>query len=146
MSKARRAFLAVLRHPPMALLGTCARWLGIGALDVTLARAAYDDVKTAEGWAWSRIEQGEIADFYWHCSTPRLDPKHEEDKRWQDDCLNLPGRFLADLLTRAPWREQVPDKGVRIAGARIVGDIDLENAKLVRAIEIYDSRIDGAIN
>jgi hypothetical protein len=51
-----------------------------------------------------------------------------------------------DLLTQAPWREQVPSKGIRIAGARILEDIDLENAKLVRAIEIYGSRIDGAIN
>jgi hypothetical protein len=128
-----------------ALLGACALWLAFGSLD--LARAAHGDFKTAaERWAWSQIKQGEIADFNKHCGTPRLDPKDEKDARWQDKCRMLPARFLVDLLTGPPWREQVPSKGVRIAGARIAGDLDLENAKLLRSIEIYDRRIEGAIN
>ena len=36
--------------------------------------------------------------------------------------------------------------GIQITGARIVGDIDLENAKLIRSISILDSRIEGPIN
>jgi uncharacterized protein YjbI with pentapeptide repeats len=40
----------------------------------------------------------------------------------------------------------VPFTGVRIKGARIVGDVDLENAKLIRPIVIFSSRIEGAIN
>jgi hypothetical protein len=48
-------------------------------------------------------------------------------------------------LTRVPWRDAVPFEGVRIAGARIVGDVDFENAKLIRPIEIFASRIEGAI-
>lgn len=51
-------------------------------------------------------------------------------------------RGLHNDLTRAPWRDAVPFAGVRIKGARILGDVDLENAKLSRPIEIFDSRED----
>ena len=98
----------------MALVSAGVVWLGLGALDPAPARTAHDDFETAaERWAWSQIKQGGIADFNKHCGTPQLDPNDEKDTRWQDDCRNLPSRFLQDLLARAPWREQVPDKGVR---------------------------------
>ena len=128
-----------------ALLCALLLCLGSGSVETAFAQAPYDTVGTTEGWAWSKIKQGEIADFNTHCETAPLDPK-KEDTRWQADCRKISSRFLVDLLTRLPWRDRVPRAGVQIIGARIVGDADLENAKLVRPIEVTGSQVEGEIN
>jgi hypothetical protein len=131
---------------PLVLLGALGLGLGMGSLVLASTCGHYDDANTAEGWAWSQIKQGQWADFNQHCSTSPLDRKKEEDANWQSDFRKLSACFLEDLLTRAPWREAVPFAGVRITGVHIVENVDLENAKLIRPIEITRSRIEGAIN
>ncbi|WGJ16219.1 hypothetical protein QEV83_08260 [Methylocapsa sp. D3K7] len=120
--------------------------LSLVSLDATVARELYDDPGTAEGWAWSQIKRGEAADFNAHCRTPIIDPRDEKDPRWQDGCRKLSARFLQDLLTRAPWREATPLGGIGIGGARIVGNLDLTDTSLIRAILIDGSRIEGKID
>jgi hypothetical protein len=92
-----------------------------------------NDWTPAEKWAWSKIKQGEVADFGKRSKckgAPAPDPKNANDAGWRDDCRKIRARFLEDVLTREPWREATPFAGFRITYARIVGDIDLENATL----------------
>jgi uncharacterized protein YjbI with pentapeptide repeats len=128
------------------LKGALVLLVGLSSLCLGTALAGYDDIRTVEGWAWSHIKRGEIADFNRRCDTPMLDPKKEDDARWKDDCRQLSADFLRNVLTQAPWKEATTFAGVRIAGARIVGEFDLTNAKLVRPIEISYSQITNNIN
>jgi uncharacterized protein YjbI with pentapeptide repeats len=147
MRKAR-GIIGTLLLPSYSL--TLALWgalaLSLGSHDVAVASTLYDDPRTAEGWAWSQIKQGEAADFNTRCRTPGLDPRDEQDPRWQNDCRRLSARFLQDLLARAPWREATPLGGISIGGARIVGNLDLTDSSLIRAILIDGSRIEGKID
>ncbi|MGX9432576.1 MULTISPECIES: hypothetical protein [Bradyrhizobium] len=133
----------LLFRDAIAILNVLAICLGAGS---AFAQGPYNDPNTAEGWALSQLKQGDTADFNKRCDTPVLDSEDENDSRWQDDCRKLSGRFLQDLLTQTPWREAISFVGVQINGARIVGDINLENAKLIRSISILNSRIEGHIN
>jgi uncharacterized protein YjbI with pentapeptide repeats len=151
---AQRASFAVLFcQSPLALFGAFALWLGISSINPTLARATYDEAKTAEGWAWSQIKQGEVADFNQHCGTPRLEPKKVDDARWRDGCRKISSGFLEDLLKRSPRKEQDEQgaaeslrfAGIQFIGARIVGVVGLEDTKIIRTIKILDSQIE-AIN
>lgn len=103
-------------------------------------------MNTPAGWAWAQIKEGVTANFNARCNTPTLDPNQPDERRWDDQCRALPPRFLIDVLSKSPWRERVGALGVRIEGARITGDIDLENAKLDRAVFIAGSRVDGNVN
>ena len=128
----------------IAFFSVLAISLGLGS---ALAQEPYRDPNTAEGWALPQIERSEMADFNERCNTPALDPNdNKQDERWRDDCRTLSARFLQDLLTRSPWREAIPSAGIQVKGARVVGDFDLENVKLIRSISILASRIEGAIN
>ena len=114
-----------------AALAICS---GIGGQ--VLAQASYDNSETPEGWAWARIKEGKAANFNERCGTPALDPRAEDETGWTNSCRRISATFLVDILTRAPWRNQVSFAGVNIIGTRIEGDIDFQNAKLDRSLMV----------
>jgi uncharacterized protein YjbI with pentapeptide repeats len=155
MSKARSGLLTLLpRRYPGALLGALVLWLSLVSLDLAWAQAPCDTVKPAEDWARCLIKHGEWADFNKRCSTKTpptktppdrcstnlpLDPKNEE-------CRTISSHFVTDLLAGTPQQEKLPFAGVQIAGARIIGDVKLEDTKFIRPIKICNSRIEGEFN
>lgn len=97
--------------------------------------AAWTD---AERWAWTKLTQGEVADFNERCG------KEKSELGTLGVCRKLSARFLVAALTSPPWSEQIPlNLGMRIVGARIVGDIDLENTRITRDLSLVESLIEG---
>ena len=145
---------SVLCSVPRVILITLAFSFGPGAPRLVFAQENYEDEKTAEGWAWSKIRNGEWADFNQRCDNhePPVDVR-VRDARWLEDCRKLKTSFVQNLLTHEPSQKPTPAAGVRIKGARIVSDpanptadLDLENASLVRAAEFIGDQIEVPIN
>lgn len=109
-----------------------------------MSPTTYDDVSTPEGWAWSQIKQGLPADFGVHCGV-KLDPRAQDDPWWRNDpCRTIQASFIVDLLTKSSLHDTIPYKGIILANAKIVGDVDLEFATIDRPLRIPFSRFEGA--
>ena len=72
---------------PAAAWVALAFLLGSGPRGLAFAQTPYQDVTTAEGWAWSKISKGEWADFNQRCDPQAqpLNPK-TDDVRWENGC------------------------------------------------------------
>jgi len=135
--------------------------LSMGEFDATLAKSPpllkrpatsqILDWTPAENWAWEQIKGGQDANFSTKCGRlATSDPIDtiERDRilaRLIDPCRTLRGKFIEDVLTRKPWSEATPHHGVNIIGARIEGDVHLENAKLTNTIFIQASLFENDI-
>jgi hypothetical protein len=102
-----------------------------------------EDWNDAEKWAWTKIAEGEIADFnllYCH----RLEPGQPEG--WDDpkNIRRLSAKFLRDIA-RKPFRNSIPDEGILIVGAWFPGGIDLRFANLEGPMLLGWSRVDGDV-
>lgn len=135
------------------------------------AKTTFNNPATAEGWAWTKIKKGEPADFDERCGAEPLDGSDDDEAKTDEEgetsaglekllalqkgllenakqaqCRHIKANFLVDVLTKRPWRDQIPYAGVHVVGARIVGDIDLTNANISRVLYVEDSKIKGGIN
>lgn len=108
-------------------MATLVAIFALGLFDTAQAQAPYDDPKIPAGWAWSKIRNGEIADFNTRCGG-KLDPNTQAG--WDDPCRQIPPQFLVDMLTVPKWRDQLSRYGVQLLGARINGPIDLSDAEV----------------
>lgn len=116
----------------------------LGLFGPAYAQAPYDDPWSPAGWAWSKIRNGEIADFNTRdgCNG-QLDPRVETG--WDAPCRQIPPQFLLDILTVPKWRDQLSRHRARLGGAHI-GTIDLSDAEITPEVELVGSRIEGSIN
>jgi cytoskeletal protein CcmA (bactofilin family) len=101
------------------------------------------DWTEAETFVWSKLRQGQPAILDENCTIGAPSPKDTTHQGWSDPCRILHASFLYDLLSNSRWQEAIPHQGIRIARARIVGDLDLANVKLVRTLRISGSLVDG---
>jgi hypothetical protein len=117
-------------------------WLGIlGGADV---QTPYSDQALSEGWAWSRIQLGQTADFNLRCQKGvTLDPRDGAIDHWQDPCRRLDVAFIRQLLTVPSLKNAIPARGINLIGARLVGDVDLSNIRSSIDLSIGLSRIEG---
>ena len=116
----------------------------LGFITSVCAQAPYDDPWTPTGWAWSKIRDGEIADFRTRngCNG-RLDPVSETG--WDAPCRQIPAQFLVDILTVPKWRDQISRHRVSLIGAHINGTIDLRDAEITPEVELNANRIEGDV-
>jgi cytoskeletal protein CcmA (bactofilin family) len=110
---------------------------------IALATAPLDKVHAdsaglspAEDWAWSQIREGVPADLDTYCDHS-LDPQN---------CRTLRSTFLESILKQSPFRDAVPDSGVDVRNAKIVGDVNLSFATLKHPLKITNSRFEGGIS
>jgi hypothetical protein len=119
----------------------------IACAAVPCIAAQFNDrnLNEAEQWAWSRISNGQPADFDdGHCHD-QLDPKRDDGGIASQKCRTLRATFLEDILKQPPLRDALPDNGVDVRGAKIVGDVRLSFATLKHPLRITNSRFEGGI-
>lgn len=71
-----------------------------------------------------------------------VDPTATEG--WTEEHV-LSAGFLQDVLLDEPYRGRLGDRPVRIAGARVVGDVDLRSVTIDHPLSIEDSRFEGLV-
>ncbi len=112
----------------------------------TRAAGPADDPWTpGEAWAWSQTAAGRVADFDAFCQGASHTAAGivADDAVWNDPCRAVRGTVVEQMLTWEPWRDSMQHRGLRIAGARIIGGLDLADAHIVDPVSLLRSRIDG---
>jgi hypothetical protein len=100
-----------------------------------------------EKWVWSQALAGEAADFDRLYNAGPNAPGGG-DQAWDD-----PGRprlisacFLMDILQKPRLAAAIPTRGLRIIGAQIDSDVDLDGVAFDRPISLEHSRLEGGLS
>jgi hypothetical protein len=102
------------------------------------------DMNPAETWVWQRLrgplERPDFAvNLEDNCGGTALDPR-EDDPRWHDSCRVVRAAFLERILTRDPWRGQLPPRGMRLQGMLVEGVLDLSGLSIGAEVWLDSSR------
>ncbi len=101
------------------------------------------DWSSQEKWVWSKVRDGEIADFNEGKDYGgHLDPKDLD--RWPESRV-LTSSFIETILLSEPYRDSVPRHGVNITGAWFRDNIDLFNATISTLLALDGSRFDSEV-
>jgi hypothetical protein len=138
-----RAPTAALKHHSMIRHGLLLLFLLLGLLPARHANAWSEDPASPEGWAWSEIKADRVADFNDKCGKV-LDPN--DAAGWDNPCRQVSPQFLLDVLTVAKWRAQIGQHGVRLRGAHIAADVDLEDTEIPGEVDLEAGRFDGTVD
>jgi hypothetical protein len=120
-----------------------ATWSGIQSTAV--AKQSKNDGQTTENWISGQVERGEEANLNVRCGADIDIFQAEDENSSTNNCRRISGAFLAKLLTQAPSHDRMA-AGIHITGARIRGDINLQDAEIKTALQIEQSRIENDIN
>ena len=93
-----------------------------------------------EKWVWRQVCEGKTANF--NDVDGELDPRDPEG--WSHRRLISP-QFLETILVYDPFRSALPRVGVRIIGAWVTGQIDLEHGHLAHPWSLGKSRFDADV-
>ena len=118
-------------------------WLGGGCrIGSSQVPAHWTD---AEMWAWKEICEGRSADFNRRLNEVLEPGNSDHVGRWVDGRRTLSPRFLNTILLFEPFRAATPFAGIRIIGAHIPGDIDLNEGAIARSFEVRGSLVVGSV-
>jgi uncharacterized protein YjbI with pentapeptide repeats len=94
-----------------------------------------------EKWVWSRISEGEVADFNSaEDYGGKFDPKKPEE--WPESRILTPA-FLETILLNEPYRGSLTRHGVQISGALFKKPVELSNATLNHQLCLEDSHFNA---
>ena len=133
-----------IRRRVRAFIGS-ASFIACAAIPCAAAQSNDHNLSEAEQWAWSRILQGLPADFNARC-VDQLDPKRDNGGIASQKCRTLRAAFLENILKQPSLRDALPDNGVDVRGANIVGDVGLSFATLKHPLSITNSRFESGIS
>jgi hypothetical protein len=100
------------------------------------------ETTTTVDWAWARIRNGEIADFYKRCG----DLDSHAEAGWDNKCRRIPARVLVEMLTNPKWQGPVRRYRIRLRGVLIDGTVDLSDADITPEVWVDRSKIEGDLN
>ena len=102
----------------------------------------YEELTEPERAVWDAIETGTLVDL--RVGTPEGDdPAHGES--WGTERM-VRSQLLNELLTNLTAPKDAHLRGLRLAGARITGLLDMEAARLACPLRLEGCRVDEPVN